>query len=148
LLEDSQLIPSCATRYSLLIDYYQGEIHYKSGNYTESQTLFQQIADQAQKIGWQRALFLAKDFLADIAIKQGNLGEAKQLLTEGLQVAEAQQDWCSRAYTKRSLAQLEQKQGRLKVAQRWATEAKEEFETLGMIPEAQETQALLQVTDL
>jgi tetratricopeptide (TPR) repeat protein len=148
LLEDSQLIPSCATRYSLLIDYYQGEIHYKTGNYTESQTLFQQIADQAQKIGWQRALFLAKDFLADIAIKQGNLGEAKQLLTEGLQVAEAQQDWCSRAYTKRSLAQLEQKQGRLKVAQRWATEAKEEFETLGMIPEAQETQALLQVTDL
>jgi hypothetical protein len=36
----------------------------------------------------------------------------------------------------------------LKVAQRWATEAKEEFDTLGMIPEAQETQALLQVTDL
>jgi LuxR family glucitol operon transcriptional activator len=46
---------------------------------------------------------------------------------------------------KRSLAQLERKRGHLSIAEYWATEARKEFESLGMIPEAQETQALLQV---
>jgi LuxR family glucitol operon transcriptional activator len=87
---------------------------------------------------------LAKDFLADIAIQQGELDKAQQLLAEGLQVVQAQGDRCSEAYIKRSLAKLEQKRGYLSKARRWATEAKEEFERLGMIPEARETQALFQ----
>jgi LuxR family glucitol operon transcriptional activator len=62
---------------------------------------------------------------------------------EGLQVVQTQRDRCSEAYIKRSLAKLEQKRGKLKAARRWATEAREDFEQLGMIPEAQETQALL-----
>jgi len=41
-------------------------------------------------------------------------------------------------------SQLEQKRGQLSKARRWATEAREDFEHLGMIPEAQETEALLQ----
>ncbi len=142
LLDNAQLDASVATRHFLHILYYEGEIYYKTGDYDESKILFQQIADQAQAIGWQRAIFLAKDFLADIAIKQGNLDQAQQLLTEGLGIAQQRRDRCSAAYAKRSLAQLEQKRGHWKVAYRWATEAKKEFESLGMIPEAQETQAL------
>jgi LuxR family glucitol operon transcriptional activator len=144
LLDNAQLDPSLAARYSLNILYYQGEISYKTGDYEESQTLFQQIVDKAQAIGWQRATFLAKDFLADIAIKQGNLDQAQQFLTEGLRVAQENGDRCSGAYAKRSLAQLERKRGRLSIAHRWATEARKEFESLGMLPEAQETQVLLQ----
>lgn len=147
LLNLSQLAPSVATRYLLLILYYQGEISYKSGNYTESQRLFRDVVNQAQVSGWRRAIFLAKNFLADIAIKQGHLDNAQQFLTECLQVAEDYEDQCSRAYTKRSLAQLERKRGHLSVASRWATEAREEFESLGMLPEAIETQALLQVVE-
>lgn len=144
LLDNAQLDPSLGARYSLNILYYQGEISYKTGDYQESQTLFQQIVGKAQAIGWQRAIFLAKDFLADIAIKQGNLDQAQQFLTEGLRVAQDHGDRCSGAYTKRSLAQLERKRGRLSIAHRWATEARKEFENLGMLSEAQETQALLQ----
>ena len=143
LLDSPHLTPYFANRHSLMIVYYQGEIYYKTGDYEASKLLFQQIAEQAQLIGWQRANFLAKDYLADIAIKQGNLDQAQQLLTEGLRIAQQRRDRCSEAYVKRSLAQLEQKRGHLSKARRWATEAIAEFESLGMIPEAQETQRLL-----
>ena len=143
LLDKAQVDPSLTKRLFLLILYYQGEISYKVKDYETSKRLFQEVADQAQIIGWQRAIFLAKDFLADIAIGQGNVNQAEQLLIEGLRVAQANHDQCSEAYTKRSLAQLEQKRGNLSQASRWGTEAKAEFESLGMLEEAQETQALL-----
>ncbi len=147
LLDVARLASLDAARQAVLIHYYQGEVYYKTGKYDRSRAIFEQIAAQAQAIGWQRATFLAKDFLADIAIKQGNLDQAQQFLTEGQRVAEANGDRCSTAYIKRSLAQLEQKRGNLTKAYRWAIEAREEFESLGMIPEAIETQALLQVVD-
>ncbi|MEM9922968.1 MAG: ATP-binding protein [Cyanobacteria bacterium P01_D01_bin.50] len=143
--DNSQLNSYMATRLSLHIFYYQGEIHYKTENYKESKILFQHIFQQAQLIGWRRATFLAKDFLADIAINQGKLKQAQNYLTEVLQVAEENQDKCSRAYTKRSLGRLEKKRGNLNVAERWINEAKIDFETLGMKTEALEAQALLQV---
>lgn len=135
------------TRLSLHIIYYQGEIYYKTQNYQESQILFKQIYRKAQSIGWRRASLLAKEFLADIAIKQGKLKQAQNYLAEVLQVAEDNQDKCSRAYTKRSLARLERKLGNLNVAKRWVYEAVNDFETLGMKPEAREAQALLQAIE-
>ena len=135
------------TRLSLHIIYYQGEIYYKTENYQESQILFKQIFRKAQSIGWRRASLLAKDFLANIAIKQGKLKQAQNYLAEVLQVAEDNQDKCSRAYTKRSLARLERKLGNLNVAKRWVYEAVIDFETLGMKPEAREAQALLQAIE-
>ncbi|MBD2463597.1 hypothetical protein H6G89_21580 [Oscillatoria sp. FACHB-1407] len=145
LLEQAQFGSSFTSRHSLLVRYYQGEISYKTNQYEAGETLFSQIAEQAQAIGWQRAVFLAKDFLADIAIQQGQLDKAQQLLIEGLQVAEAHSDFCSQAYTKRSLGQLERQRGHLSTAHRWVSEAKAEFERLGMLPEAKETQTLLQL---
>ncbi|HEY9743183.1 MAG TPA: AAA family ATPase [Coleofasciculaceae cyanobacterium] len=107
LLDGTRLASFDTARQAMLIDYYQGEVYYKTGEYDRSQALFEKLASQAQAIGWQRALFLAKDFLADIAIQQGELDKAQQLLAEGLQVVQAQGDRCSEAYIKRSLAKLE-----------------------------------------
>ncbi|MEO1378507.1 MAG: hypothetical protein AAFW70_30450, partial [Cyanobacteria bacterium J06635_10] len=56
-------------------------------------------------------IFLAKDFLADISIKQGKLQEAQQFLIEGMETAHNNQDNCSEAYVMRSLARLEFLQG-------------------------------------
>lgn len=134
-----------ATRLSLHILYYQGEIYYKTENYEESKILFRQIFRQAKLIGWQRASFLAKDFLADIAIKQGKLKQAQSYLMEILQLAEENRDRCSKAYTKRSFARLERKLGNFNVANRLVSEAMTDFESLGMKTEALETQALFQV---
>ncbi|KST63998.1 ATP-binding protein [Mastigocoleus testarum] len=145
-LLDSEEVPSSiAVRLSINISYYKGEIYYKTGNYKLSQELFQQIVDKAQTIGWQRAICLAKDFLADIAIQEGDLHKAQLLLTEALQVAKNNQDECTQAYTKRSLANLEQKRGNLKVACDWAKQAVRAFDKLGMLVELQETQALIQL---
>ena len=145
LLDSDRVEPSVAVRLSINISYYQGEIYYKTGNYQLSQKLFQRIVNQAQAIGWQRAIFLAKDFLADIAIQKGNLQQAQLLLAEGLQVAKNNQDECTQAYTKRSLAHLEQKRGNSKLAYDWAKQAIKAFDKLGMIAELQETQALIQL---
>ena len=143
--DNSQIDSYIAIRLSLHILYYQGEIYYKTDNYNESKILFKQIFKQAQLIGWRRASLLAKDFLADIAIKQGKFKQAQNYLTEVLQVAENNQDKCSGAYTKRSLARLERKLGNFNTAQRWINEAIIDFETLGMKTEVLEAKALLQV---
>lgn len=142
-----QIDSDIVTRLSLHILYYEGEIYYKTENYQDSKILFQQVFRKAQSIGWRRASLLAKDFLADIALKQGKFKQAQDYLAEVLQVAENHQDKCSRAYTKRSLARLEKKLGNLNVAKRWVSEAVNDFETLGMKPEARETQALIQAIE-
>mgnify|MGYP001791370546 FL=1 len=146
-LDNLQIVSHLATRLSLHILYYEGEIYYKTKKYQDSKILFKQVYKKAESIGWKRAALLAKNFLADIALKQGKLKQAQHYLAEVLQVAENNQDKCSRAYTKRSLARLEKKLGNLNVAKRWVHEAVNEFETLGMKPEARETQALMQAIE-
>jgi LuxR family glucitol operon transcriptional activator len=143
LLENAHKSEPEATRSLIHILYYQGEIHYKTKDYHKAKVLFQQALKQAQVLGWQRAIYLAKDWLADIAIAQGDLDEAQPLLEEGLDVAKQNQDQCRTAYAKRSLARLEEARGDLSAALHWAKEAKEGFLSLGMIPEAEETQVLL-----
>ena len=105
---------------------------------------FQQAFQQAQAINWRRATFLSKGWLADIALKQGNFSEARLLMEEGLQMAQAQGDRCRTAFCMRSLARLDHTQGNLAVAQRWAADAQQLFEQLGMRVEAAETGDLLQ----
>ncbi|HEY9627003.1 MAG TPA: tetratricopeptide repeat protein [Coleofasciculaceae cyanobacterium] len=124
--------------------YYQGEIAYKKEDYSQAQTHFQQALQQAQSCDWRRVIFLAKDWLADIALKQGNLSEARLLMEAGLQMAQAHEDRCRTAFCMRSLARLEQVQGDRAPAYRWAAEAKQLFEQLGMQIEARETAELLQ----
>ncbi|MDY6897548.1 MAG: AAA family ATPase [Cyanobacteriota bacterium] len=143
ILDDSFIEESASVYFSLQVLYYKGEIYYKSGDYQRSQLLFQEIVQQSRKIGWERMIFLAKDFLADISIKQGKIEQAQKFLMEGMQTAHDNKDDCSRAYVMRSLARLEFRQGNFSVAQTWANQAKAGFDDLGMISEAEETQALL-----
>jgi LuxR family glucitol operon transcriptional activator len=143
ILDDSFIEESVSTHLYLQILYYKGEICYKNGDYQRSQLLFQEIVQQSRNIGWQRMIFLAKDFLADISIKQGKLKQAQQFLIEGIQTAQDNRDNCSKAYMMRSLARLELHQGNLNLAVAWANKAKAGFDSLGMVSEAQETQALL-----
>lgn len=144
LLALAALDQPAATRSTIHVLYYQGEICYKTNCYDQSRALFEQVLDQARRIQWQRAIFLAKDWLADVAIQQQNFSQAQQLLEEGLHVAEANRDVCRIAFCERSLAQLEKARGNGAIAQQWATTAKQRFEGLGMLTEATETATLLQ----
>ncbi|MEP0871272.1 ATP-binding protein [Trichocoleus desertorum AS-A10] len=137
-------IETSMPRSQIQIWYYQGEVAYKTENYNQAHTLFQQVLAQAEYLDWQRAKFLAKDWLADIAIQQQHFSEAQHLLEEGLQAATTNQDTCRVAFCERSLARLEKARGNGAIAQHWAATAKHRFEELGMLTEAKETAVLLQ----
>jgi tetratricopeptide (TPR) repeat protein len=124
--------------------YYHGEIAYKTEDYLQAQVHFQQALHQAQDINWRRVIFLAKDWLADIALKQGEISEARLLMEVGLQMAQEHGDRCRTAFCMRSLARLEQFLDNQVTARRWAEEARQLFEQLGMRVEAVETLELLQ----
>lgn len=127
------------------LQYYQGEIYFKTGNYSKAKTSFQAALTNAQEIGWLRLTFLIQNWLADVAIAtQENLDEAEMLLMDGLRIAESKQDQSRIAYCKRSIAELAQARGNLEAARRWASAASTMFEKIGMYPEAEETQQLLQ----
>lgn len=144
LLDTSQIDRLLIQRSQIHLLYYQGEICYKTQNYEQAQQLFQQVLKQAQEIDWRRAIFLAKGWLADTAIQQGNFEQAQFLLEEGLQIAKENRDQCRAAFCQRSLACLESARGNGAIAHRWAKQAKQSFEYLGMLAEARETDDLLQ----
>ena len=123
--------------------YYEAEIYFKSRDYTHAKRLYEQALEQAIALGWQRATIAIQNWLADVALEQGNLEEAQHFLERGLPAAERNKDKRSIAYHKRSFAILSQLRGNLELAQRWAKEATEGFESLRMIPEAREMRALL-----
>ncbi|HAJ61873.1 MAG TPA: RNA polymerase subunit sigma-24 [Cyanobacteria bacterium UBA8543] len=123
--------------------YYEAEIYFKAGDYAQAKTLYQQALEQAIAAGWQRAINAIQNWLADVAIEQGNLEEAQHLLEQGLPVAERNKDKRSIAFHHRSFAILEQLRGHQSQAQRWAKEAAEGFESLRMIPQAREMRDLL-----
>ncbi|AFY34372.1 tetratricopeptide repeat protein [Calothrix sp. PCC 7507] len=147
LLEQTELPEQQRLRTLTQIRYYQGEILFKRGEYEEAKVLFLEALEYAQKINWQRAISCTQNWLADIAIKQGGLDEAQRLLSEGLRVAEINGDKTRLAFCQRSLSSLARAQGNLPEAHSWAIAALDNFERLGMLPEAEETQILLQTLD-
>lgn len=146
--QDMKLEGVANQRLAIRWHYYRGEIAYKTDDFTQAQSHFQQALQQAQAIDWRRVIFLTKDWLADIALKQGNVADARVWMEEGLQVAEESGDRCRMAFCMRSLARLEQSQGQATQAHHWATEALSIFAQLGMLPEAQETTELLHTISL
>lgn len=140
----AQTIQPTNQRQQIQLDYYEGKISYKTGDYSRAQMQFQRVLEQAEVVQWQRAIFLAKSWLADIAIQQRNLEEAESVFQEGLQAAEVNRDECRAAFCKRSLARLEQARGNEATARQWAEAAKQGFERVGMLTEMQETIELLQ----
>ena len=122
----------------------RGEVYLQTKNYAQASECYQQAFDSARSILWQRATIHAQNWLADIAIAYGNLDEAEPLLHKGLVVTERNKDRRYAAFYKRSLAHLEYKRNELGLARRWAEEAQDDFDRLGMRPEAEEMNQLLE----
>jgi len=132
------------TKKLIHILYYRGHIFYKNDADDEAKNIFAEVLKLATEINWERAIYLAKDWLADIDIKQGNFEEAEKLLLEGLKVAKEKGDKCREAFCQRSLARLEKGRGNREAAIKFATEAQENFSSLGMRKEEGETEELLE----
>ncbi|WP_414526954.1 tetratricopeptide repeat protein [Nodularia chucula] len=145
LLNRVTLDPEIATRHQIQILYNQGQIHFKTSNYHEAETSYQQALSLAKTIDWQRAMCLIQNWLADIAIELGNLQKSQELLEQCLLVAEKNLDQCTIAFCKQSTAFLAKADGNWTDAQSFAQSAYQDFLKLGMLAEAEETQTLLQV---
>ncbi len=130
-------------RQEIRIDYYEAEVWFRTGNYAKAKIGYQKALEQAQAIQWQQVEVYTLNWLADVALAEGNLDEAEQLLKISMPIALKRKDKRSIAFHQRSWTHLEKMRGNLAQFQRWAMEAKEGFESLGMLLEAQEIQSWL-----
>ncbi|NMG18325.1 NB-ARC domain-containing protein [Brasilonema bromeliae] len=134
-------------RQQIQTHYYQAKILFLTKDYVQAKKLYQRALKQAKDIGWERAEIAIQNWLADVAIEEGNLEVAQQILEQGFPVAECNKDKHSIAFHQRSFAYLLQRQGNLEQARTWAQEAALSFESLKMIPEAREMRTLLQAIE-
>ncbi|MEH2224119.1 tetratricopeptide repeat protein [Nostoc sp.] len=130
-------------RYFIPVLYHQAEILYLEGEYLSAKKLFQDVMKSAEKISWHRVINSAQNWLADIAIEQGDRNEAQKLLIHGLTVAESSNNKLCLARYQRSLARWEKKWGSVQKACQLSTQAINSFEQLGMTRDAEEMQTLL-----
>lgn len=118
--------------------YYRGQADYAHKRYSEAKQQFLLMGELGRSIGWQRAVIYSQNWLADIAIVEDNQQEAERLIQLGLPVAECNKDLRRTAFFKRSYARLEHARGNESDAYRWATQALDLFERLGMQQEIEE----------
>lgn len=143
LLQQSNLSESENQEQQVQNLYYQGQIFYREQDYQQAKTIFEQALTQAQEIGWQKATAAINNWLADIALLNGDLAEARRLLEFSLPMAQRHKDKRVIAFHKATFAKLEKTCGNGFQAHRLAKEAAESFESLKMVAEAKEMYALL-----
>jgi Tetratricopeptide repeat len=129
-------------RHYIPVLYHRAVIFYRERKYSEAKMLFQEVMQSAEKIRWYRVINSAQNWLADIAVEQGDRDGAQQLLTKGITVAERSNNKRRLARYQRSLARWEKKWGSAEEARKLATKAMDSFENLGMMRDAEEMQFL------
>jgi len=130
-------------RHYIPVLYHRAVIFYRERKYSEAKMLFQEVMQSAEKINWYRVNNSAQNWLADIAVEQGDRDGAQQLLIKGITVAETSSNKRRLARYQRSLARWEKKWGSAEEARKLATKAMGSFENLGMMRDAEEMQFLL-----
>jgi hypothetical protein len=127
------------------IHYYQGVSNFYARAYGQAKLHFEQASNSASLVNWHRVIHRARNWLADISIKQEDPATAKQLLEDGLTIAKATKDLYPLAFYQRSLAHLAHIQGDRVSAQQWAEEALHSFKSLDLDSEAQEMTTFVQI---
>ena len=139
-----QLREPLCTRANINIGYDYAATLYWSGDLAAAKTAFTNAMKQAASFGWQSLANYAQNYLADIAINQGNYDEAERLLEPGLAMAQRNKDKRRTNSYMRSFAYLRQKQCKWNEALDWARQAREGFERLGVMSEVQKMDKLIQ----
>jgi LuxR family glucitol operon transcriptional activator len=135
---------SLRTRLVLSFEYHRAAILYWKGELALSRVVFSRVMEDASAFGWQWLANYAQNYLADIAIQEGNYQEAEHLLGPGLTMAERNNEKRRTASYKRSFAYLCQKQGKIAAAISWAGKALESYEHLGVGREVHKMDMLIQ----
>src|SRR5258708_1675198 len=123
-------------RTSILYD--RGENWFALGDYGNAQRVFEEMLQQAQLSGWQRSVVHALNWLAFVAVLQGNFEAGKQYLQTGWPVAVRIKEKRVIAYYRRTYAYYYRGIGNQAETLRWAETALDNFERLGMLNAAAE----------
>lgn len=132
LIKQAVIVEKQLIRYLIFFAFYRGELYFFDGDYEQAKKIFKKILEDTNKISWQRFNNYAQNWLANLAIVQGDLDEAEILLKKGLITAEGNNEKRRIAHYYESLAKLEKSRGNLEQALEWATKALDYFNRLGM----------------
>ena len=138
LLKDAPVEPLelARERTSLLFD--KGEAWLVMGDLAKAQMIFEEMLEQAKISGWQRSAIHAKNWLAYTAILQNNCTLGEHYLQLGWPVANRIKEKRVHAYYKRTFAYYYDRIGDRAEALKWADDARDSFERLGMPPDIRE----------
>jgi NB-ARC domain len=131
------------TREDVQILEYRGMICDATGDFAQAEQLFQQMLADAEQMLWKRASLDATIRWANVARKNGDFAKARRLLDATLPGADRLDDRRISAFCKRAYALLEQACGNLDIACRWAREALDELQRLGLQSETDELRAVV-----
>jgi LuxR family glucitol operon transcriptional activator len=120
------------------IDYYQGVVAFHKAAYQTAKQHFERAVAQAQQIDWQRVVQRSQHWLAEIALRQGDLTTARDILNRGLAIAQTSPDLYQQACYQRSLAQVAQSGGDRQLAVDWGNQALQNFKNLNLAAEIEE----------
>ena len=130
-------------RYTLYILYRHARFSFLHGNYKQAEEQVKQLIQESHLIDWQRGVVFAQVLLANIKIALRELDQAQHLLETWFPVVTRNKDKQGIAIYKRGFVRLSQACGNYDEMRRWAKEALDDFERLGMIPDADEMRVLL-----
>jgi LuxR family glucitol operon transcriptional activator len=139
---DLELFDLARERTSMLFD--RGENWLVMGEYTHAQDVFVEMLAEAEMSGWQRSIVHAQNWLAHTALLQKNYDSCYQYLSTGWPVASRIKEKRLMAYFERTYAYYYRETGDHVAAQKWAEDALDSFERLGMSPDTREMQTLLE----
>jgi LuxR family glucitol operon transcriptional activator len=144
LIVTQQLQDPLRTRFTLNIEYDHAATLYWQGEYKVARAMFNSVMERANAFGWQWLANYAQNYLAEIALRDGDLDEAEHLLEAGLILASRNKEKRRTSAYRRSLAYLCQKQGKVDEALSWAQEALDGYEHLGVELEIKKMRLLIQ----
>ncbi|HEX2618849.1 MAG TPA: hypothetical protein VHL11_01845, partial [Phototrophicaceae bacterium] len=144
ILRASKLEPIELARERTSLLYDRGENWLLMGEYTKAQETFEDMLEQGKTSGWQRSIAYAENWLAYTALFQKNADVSKQYMEHGWTVASRIKEKRLTAYFKRTFAYYYYEIAQQKEAFRWAEDALDTFERLGMLPDTREMQEFIE----
>ncbi len=123
--------------------YYRGRCDFQLDAISAAKQHFEESRRIALSLQNERMVRIVENWLADIAVIEGNFQQAEQWLEEGLRMGKNNQDLPQIAFTHRSLAKLYAAKGHSKQAKKYAIEAIKLFTKLEMMNQAEDTQTWL-----
>lgn len=140
-VSDLEPIELARERTSMLFD--RGENWLMMGDYPKAQEVFEEMLAQGEIGGWQRSVIHAQNWLAYTALLQKQPIVSNEYLLAGWPVAKRIKEQRLEAYFKRTFAYYYHEIGEQTEALKWAEDALDSFERLGMPPDSVEMHELI-----